>query len=256
MENGKRNIGIQIFAGCLAAIAIIALVVASGITLPTSENNQSTFDNPKNLAINQGKLTILLMDAPVQVDELWINVTGVEVHKTTNQSEIEEQNQEDNDGWVSIDLSGADPNQLVFDLLKYRLENEGENNILLNLASGETAEGTYNKIRIQINNATARYYLRDENGDVVTDTQTGDPVVDTENDQPLKVPSNRIDVITKFTIDSQNPVIVLIDMQPDWIAISNSGTLRPVMKATVSQQNPTNAEIETINQNEGEETTQ
>jgi hypothetical protein len=249
MENGKRRIGIQIFAGFLAAIAIIALVVASGITLPSSENNQSTFDNSKNLATNQGKLTILLMDAPVQVDELWINVTGVEVHKTTNQSET------DDKGWISIDLSGADPNELVFDLLKYRLENEGENNILLNLASGETAEGTYNKIRIQINNATARYYLRDENDDVVTDPQTGDPIVDTEKDQPLKVPSNRIDVITKFTIDSQKPVIVLIDMQPDWISISNSGTLRPVMKATVSQQNPTNAEIETINQNEGEETT-
>jgi hypothetical protein len=253
MENGKRRIGIQIFAGCLLALTIIALVFASGITLPSSENNQSTFENTKNLATNQGKLTILLMDAPVQVDELWINVTGVEVHKTTTQSETEDQNQENDNGWISIDLSGADPNELVFDLLKYRLENEGDNNILLNLASGETAEGTYNKIRIQINNATARYYLRDENGDIVTDTQTANPVI--EKDQPLKIPSNRIDVITKFTIDSQNPVIVLIDMQPDWIAISKSGNLRPVMKATVSQQNPTNAEIETINQNEGEETT-
>ena len=80
------------------------------------------------------------------------------------------------------------------------------------------------------------------------------PVVDEERDQELRVPPERIDVIARFTIDSRNPVVVLIDMEPDWIAISKSGNLRPVLKATVSQEPPADAEIETINSTEGEGT--
>ncbi len=43
-------------------------------------------------------------------------------------------------------------------------------------------------------------------------------------------------------------------MQPDWVAISNSGNLRPVMKATVSQVIPEETQIETI-ETQGEQTT-
>ena len=52
------------------------------------------------------------------------------------------------------------------------------------------------------------------------------------------MPSGKIDVITKFEIENYDHVYVLIDMEPDWIAISNSNNLRPVMKATISEQDP------------------
>ena len=64
--------------------------------------------------------------------------------------------------------------------------------------------------------------------------------------QTLKVPPKHIDIITEFTIDADYPVVVLIDMQPDWVSISHSGNLRPVMKATVSQSIPKDTQVETI----------
>ena len=60
-------------AGVLVGITIIVAVFASGITIPGLENNPS-------LGSEQGRLTVLLKDAPVAVDELWINMTGLEVH--------------------------------------------------------------------------------------------------------------------------------------------------------------------------------
>jgi hypothetical protein len=245
MENGTKKLGLRIAAGVLVAVLIIVGVFESGVTFPSLENK------PK-LGDEQGSLTILLMDAPVEVDELWINVTGVAVHKVIEQEQTEVT--EDQDGWISISLSGADPNELYFDLLKYRMDNVNGNNVVLNLASGYTAEGTYNKVRINVSNATARYYERDDNGDIGYDPVTEKPII--ARNQTLKVPPNHIDVITKFTIDAQNPVVVLIDMQPDWIAISHSGNLRPVMKAIVSQQLPDNAQIETIESGNTEPSTE
>jgi hypothetical protein len=232
MENVTRKIGLKVATGFIIALIIIVAVFASGITLPTQEDKS-------------GKLTVLLMDAPVDVDELWITVAGVSVHRVGNEVQAETQEDEnienDEGSWVNISLSGADPDKLKFDLLKYRLENEGENSVLLNLAEGETAEGSYNKIRLNVTDAYALYYKYNENGEVVED-ENG-PIIATN--QTLKVPPSHIDVITKFTIDERNPVVILIDMQPDWMAISNSGNLKPVLKATVSQE-PVAVPIETI----------
>jgi hypothetical protein len=252
MDNGKQKLGLRIVAGVLVAVLIIVGVFASGVTFPSLESK------PK-LGDEQGSLTILLMDAPVEVDELWINVTGVAVHKITEeeQTDVQEEQTEvtdDQDGWIPISLSGASPNELYFDLLKYRMDNEDENSLVLNLASGYTAEGIYNKVRIDVSNATARYYERDDNGDIIYDPVTEKPII--ARNQILKVPPKHIDVITKFTIDTQNPVVVLIDMQPDWIAISHSGNLRPVIKAIISQQLPENTQIETIESGNTEPTTE
>ena len=78
MENGSKKVGLRMAAGVLVAITIIVAVFASGVTFPGLENSPS-------LGSEQGRLTILLMDAPVDVDELWITVTGVAVHKVGNE---------------------------------------------------------------------------------------------------------------------------------------------------------------------------
>ena len=225
-------------AGVLVAITIIFAVFASGISLPGLKNNPI-------FGSEQGRLTILLVDAPVDVDELWITVTGVSVHKVGNEEiEVVERSEtsleDDAKRWINLDLSGVDEDDLTFDLLEYQINGDSEDKVL-NLAEDIIAKGTYNKIRLDVTQAEAKYYKYTEEGELMTD-ENDDPLYDK---QDLKVPPNRIDVITKFTIEEQNPVVVLIDMQPDWVAISNSGNLRPVMKATVSQVLPP-VEIETI----------
>jgi len=241
MENGSKKVGLRMAAGILVAITIIVAVFASGVTFPSLENNPS-------LGSEQGRLTVLLMDAPVDVDELWITISSVAVHKVGNEEvetsveESESTVEDDDKGWITLDLSGVDEEDLTFDLLSYQI-NDDEDDKVLNLADDVIAEGTYNKIRLNVTEAEARYYQYTEGGELMTDETTGDPKYEA---QPLKVPPNRIDVITKFTIDSAYPVVVLIDMQPDWVAISHSGNLRPVMKATVSQLPPADAQIETI----------
>jgi hypothetical protein len=219
MENGSRKVGLRVAAGFLVAITIIVAVFASGITLP------SQLSNPR-LTSEQGKLTVLLIDAPVEVDALWIKMTALEVHKVG-----------EGDGeWITIDIQdaiyaqsgGDEQDYLEFDLLQY------QNGKVLTLAEAETYTGTYNKIRLTVTGAEA--WSWDEE-DIAEYDNDGYPIIEEgSNDvttKPLRVPPNRIDVIIDFTIEAEGEVTVTLDMQPDWIAISNSGNLRPVMKATV-----------------------
>ena len=220
MENGSQKIGLRIAAGFLVAITIIVAVFASGITLPSQEDRT-------------GRLTVLLKDAPVEVDELWIKMTGLEVHKV---GEGEGQ-------WISIDISdaieeateeGEDPKDyLLFDLLLY----QGDEDVLI-LAEADVYAGTYNKIRMSVVGAEAWYWVDAEGNELELD-ETGYPIDPDEiTKDPLRVPPERIDVITNFEIGPEVEVTVTIDMQPDWIAISKSGNLRPVLKASISDKTP------------------
>lgn len=188
MEYNKRNIGFRVAAGFLAAITIIFAVFASGISLPT-------------MKAETGQLTVLLTDAPVDVDELWLTITDLELHKVGAED----------GGWIPL----IEGDEITFDLLEYQ---EGAT---LNLASVTIATGTYNKIRMTVTDATAVYIDEEENSEVT-----------------LKVPPGHIDVITQFDIENGENVVVLIDMEPDWVAISKSNNLRPVLKANISQQPP------------------
>ena len=223
MENGSRKVGLRVAAGFLVAITIIVAVFASGITLPSSVSNP-------RLASEQGKLTVLLIDAPVEVDALWIKMTTLEVHKVG-----------EGDGeWMQVDIQdaidaqsgGDEQDYLEFDLLKYQY---GE---VLMLAEAEATTGTYNKIRLTVTGAEAWSWNEE---DVESTNDDGYPVKEEDpeeiseivNIRPLRVPPNQIDVNVDFTIETESEVTVTLDMQPDWIAISHSGNLRPVMKATV-----------------------
>jgi len=204
MENGSRKIGLRMALGILAAITIIGAVFVSGIQLP-------------GIQAQTGKLNIYLKDAPVEVDALWINITALEVHKTG-----------DADGkgeWIQIDISNTfeeEEDYLEFDLLKY------QDQAVLELAKAEAYTGTYNKIRVTV--TTAETWSWDDSVEVDDDLYPED--AEDYTISPLKVPSNRIDVIIDFYIETEGEVTVTIDMQPDWIAIHN-GNLRPVMKAIV-----------------------
>jgi hypothetical protein len=203
MENGSRKIGWRMVLGVLVALTIIGAILISGIQLPGFQDKT-------------GKLSIYLKDAPVEVNALWINMTELEVHKADGEGE-----------WITINITDTfeeGEDWLEFDLLKY------QNETVLELANASVITGTYDKLRLTVTGAEAWYW----NETATINEETGYPV-DEENitTQPLRVPPSRIDVIIDFTIDTNAAVVITIDMQPNWIAISTTSDLRPVLKATV-----------------------
>jgi hypothetical protein len=191
MENGAKKIGLRMAAGVLVAITIIIAVFVSGITLP-------------NQQIKTGRLTVLLTDAPVDLDQLLITITDLEVHQV-GEGEAEGE-------WKNL-IQDPIPE---FNLLDYQ---DGQT---LDLASVEIAAGKYNKIRMYVSEAEAVFKQE---------------AIDAGYENGLlKVPSGKIDVITEFELVEGGSKVVLIDMEPDWVAISKSGNLRPTLKASISEQ--------------------
>jgi len=200
MEVKSKTVGLRLVAGVAIATFIIAAVFASGIQLPTNTETPS-----QGIHSDMGCLTVLLKDAPAEVDELWITITDLAVHRVGND--------ESEGGWVPVDFTTAVGSTLTFDLLRYQ---DGET---LELSEVELEVGNYSKIRMSVLEATATYYGEE------------DEIV------PLKVPSGHIDVITKFNITATEDVVVLIDMIPDKVKISNSNNLSPTLKADIYQVN-------------------
>ena len=196
MENGSKKIGLRIAAGFLVAITIIVAVFASGITLPSQE-------------VRTGRLIVLLIDAPVELDRLEITITDLEVHQV-----------EPEGMWIPLLEENDYP--ITFDLLDY------QDGASLNLASVDIEPGTYNKIRMYVSDATAYYTAEEDDLGV-----------------QLKVPPDKIDVITKFELEPQGSKVVTIDMEPDWIQIKNNN-LRPVLKASISEDPLPQTQTETL----------
>ena len=191
MENGSQKIGLRIAAGFLVAITIIVAVFASGITFPGFETKK-------------GRLTVLLIDAPVELDQLNVTVTELEVHKV---------GEGDDDGdWIN--LMNNDEG-IKFNLLYLQ---DGRS---LELASEEIGVGSYNKIRMYVSEASA--------------STTDDP----DTPIPLNVPPGKIDVIVEFDVAEGEGVTVIIDMEPNLPAISNkTNNFRPVLKASIPEKDP------------------
>ena len=178
------------------AITIIVTVFASGISLPTNQESNGISQ------LQTGILNVFIIDAPVDLNQLNITITDLEVYKAGDETEEGK--------WIQLVKDGEPPIP-EFDLLHYQDGRE------FHAVSEQIETGNYTKIRMYISNAVAN--------------KTDDPT----NPVPLKVPSGKIDVIAKFEILENGRIDVTIDIQPDWIAISNSGNLRPVLKATINE---------------------
>lgn len=203
MEVKSKTVGLRLAAGVIIAAVIIVAVFASGIQLPTDNESPSG-----GIHSDMGRLTVLLKDAPAEVDELWVTITDLAVNRVGDD--------ETEGGWVSLDFATSEEPTLTFDLLKYQ---DGET---LELSDVELEVGNYTKIRMNILEAKATYY---------GETEEEDEIV------LLRVPSGHIDVITKFNITATEDVVVLIDMIPDKVKISNSNNLSPTLKADIYQVN-------------------
>jgi len=108
-----------------------------------------------------------------------------------------------NETWVDLEFVGG-KSKVSLDLLELE-------NVTRDLSVTDISSGNYAKIRLDIGAANVTYA---EGGW-----------------DPVNVPSGKIDLIIRFEIESGGVRIVLIDM---WVAISESGNLRPVLKATVT----------------------
>jgi len=93
--------------------------------------------------------------------------------------------------------------EVSFDLLTL-------DNVTETISSSPVPVGNYTKMRMTITEANATFQ----------DNST----------MPLRVPSGKIDIIAHFEIKNAGVTVILIDMQADWVAISQSGNLRPVFK--------------------------
>ena len=112
----------------------------------------------------------------------------------------------ENESW--IDLPFVDnKGEVYFDLLELC-------NVTMELSVAEITAGNYTKMRMTIRTANVTF-------------ASGDPV-------ELTVPPGHIDIIIHFEIESDNTTVVLIDMEADWVAISENNSLRPVLKASVA----------------------
>ncbi len=145
-----------------------------------------------------GTLTVSIKDAPVDLKELWITVDSLYVQSAQD------------DKWTELTLDANQP--VTFDLLTLK-------DISLQLSQDTISAGDYSKIRIGVTSALATYI--DNKGA----SHAG---------EELKVPPGHIDVITNFKVEDGKVTGLLIDMQPDTAAISQSGNFKPIIKASIT----------------------
>ena len=206
MAVSNRTIGTYSIAGILVAILIIVSFVAAGVQLPINDPSGQQGDNPPGL----GTLVVSVKDKPVELSRLDLTITGVWIQVLSN----DEDSEENNDGWTNLKLIGDEP--IDFDLLSLRDSS-------IDLTTMQLPEGEYGKIRIYVSKASATY---------------ADSTEQIPHIEDLKVPSGRIDVITKITIEENMQSNLLIDLEPDATAISTSGNFRPIIKATLTITEP------------------
>jgi len=192
MANTIRNVGVFVAAGVLLAILVIGGIAIAGIQFPSL-----TF--PAFMS-NKGRLTIQVMDKPVNLTHLNLTIDSLSIHRASD----------DNETWINLTLTGGKP--VYFDLLALQ-------NITLTLSDTTIPAGNYTMIRMHVLTANATY----PDGTTV---------------ELNKVPSENMKIILKphLIMTSGGAIALLIDIEPDQhnIAISHSLNLRPVVKAVVS----------------------
>ena len=140
-----------------------------------------------------GTLAVSIMDAPADLANLNVTVNALYVHN------------DDNDSWTKLNFTEG-VSQVYFNLLALK-------DVTKELSTSPIPVGNYSKIRLDIEAANA----------TLNDGST----------MNLTVPPGHIDVICLFQINADKTTNVLLDMQVDTVAISQSGNLKPVLKATV-----------------------
>jgi hypothetical protein len=195
MAVSKSKIGIYSIAGILTAVLIVVSFVAAGVQFPSSIQQGNNQQGSDKPGV--GTLIVSLKDAPVEMKKLMITVSALYIQGSTDGIE---------DTWKLLPFI-EDQEEITFDLLQYK-------DISLEVAEIELNAGIYNKVRLEITSAIAIY----------------------ENDQEvkLKVPPGHIDIIVKIEIETGAVTNLVLDIEPDAIAINRNNIFRPTIKAIVT----------------------
>jgi len=203
MAVSARKVGLYGTVGFLVAALIIVGVVISSVEIPSLR--------PPAFIPDTGTLIIKVTDAPVDLEQLNITIDSVSAHKV------------EGDSWINLTFVGGE-SEVSFNLLE--LQDKA-----MDLCITDVSPGNYTMIKIHIDKAEAVYASEDVGG---TDeiVKPGKPAK-TAKSKDLNVPSDAIRVIVHFEVQNEGETTVLVDIEPDWVAISESNNLRPVLKATV-----------------------
>lgn len=142
-----------------------------------------------------GTLVVLLKDDPADLLNLWVTIDGFAVHTKE-------------EAWMDVPF-GEEQTNVTFDLLALY-------NVTLKLANATLPAGNYTKMRMDIMKANATF--------------VSDPL----SQVVLTVPPGHVDIIVNFEVEPSDVVVVLIEMEAEWVAISQNHHLRPVFKAEVA----------------------
>ncbi len=142
-----------------------------------------------------GTLIVKLTDAPVELKHLNVTIGNLSAQRI----------EDGNETWEKLSFVDG-VSEVYVDILALQ-------NVTRDLSITEIPPGNYTKLRMTITTANATYI----NGETVD----------------LRVPPGRIDIKVHFEIRAGEITRLLIDMQADWVAISQSQNLRPILKAMV-----------------------
>jgi len=181
MAYETRKLVMAATGGFLIAVLIISGFVWMGI-LPVTEA--------------KGLLLIKVKDDPASLEELWLNITAVKVHRKGGGSET----------WYDVPLTS--PPWFRFDLLEIETVE-----LAPVLAVGQLQVGNYTEIR---------FYIADANA-----------TIDGVQDIPLQITTKWVMVKIHFTIEEDTITSVVIDIEVNEQPILKSGKLIPVAKASV-----------------------
>ena len=200
-------------------------LIASGLALAcgaSKTQNQQTTSPP---TAGHGQLALSLVDAPAtEVKELWVTITGVNVHHSAS-------------GWEPVEMSET---PLVIDLLKLQ-------DSALALGLVDLAPGTITQVRLVVDPGPESNYV------VLPDDTDGD---DTDNPRvPLKVPSGAqsgIKIHGPWEITECNRTTLTLDFDGHksiWYHPTGQGDLwilRPVIRVKSEVVEPVGCEPEPL----------
>ncbi len=164
-----------------------------------------------------GSVEVRVTDAPPNQDvtSVMVTVTSVEIHQAGG-------NQQDESGWLPMELSGAS----TFDLLQVK----GLEQVL---ATGDLAAANYTQIRMQVSKVQVTF-------------KSG-----TTSD--ATVPSGKLKFVQSFDVAAGKPTVLLFDFDAEHsINVTDNGLVmfKPVIKLTIT--NPGAIEITTPSLPNGE----
>ena len=183
MAYEKKNITIGAVAGVLMAALIISGLLWAGVVPPLTSP----------LTEEKGFLVMKVKDDPVALQELWLKIDAIKVHRKGYGNET----------WTNITVIETDP----FDLLSLH-------NASLVLAAGELPVGNYTEIRFHVVEAWAN--------------TTQEPYKPLDITTPWVMVKQSF-----FTIEEEPVTTVMIDITVNEQPIIHAGKLIPVAKAEV-----------------------